>query len=315
MSRTTVILINYNSKEYTLDCIKSIIKSSSKPNIVVVDNNSEDKDIEDYTKNISVCKVIYNKINEGFAKANNIGIKWALKNTKSEFIFILNNDTVIKADTIEKLETALESDKSSGIAVPRILFMDMPKLLWYDGGEVNWKKGGATVYNYMKPINHNSSGKKRKITFASGCAMLIRREILEKIGGFDPRFFMYEEDLEFSLRVIRHGWEIKYVPEATLMHKVQGSIQKKEPKFMKLFEPNNPNLSFYAYHRTKNKLLTMCMHAKGINALKFWSLFPIYWSLICMKFLIYRRFDAVGAILRGVVAALKTNKINWQEEI
>jgi GT2 family glycosyltransferase len=140
----------------------------------------------------------------------------------------------------------------------------------------------------------------KDVEFASGCAMMIRRSALETLGGFDPRFFIYEEDVEICLRYLKSGYTIKYVPKALIMHVCQGSLRKQGEEFLPLCHPQNPHLHFIMYHRTKNRLLNMAQHAKGLNALKFWSIYPIY---LCKQLLIYTLYGKIS-VTKNVYRAI-----------
>ncbi|OEU63624.1 MAG: hypothetical protein BBJ57_13320 [Desulfobacterales bacterium PC51MH44] len=115
---------------------------------------------------------------------------------------------------------------------------------------------------------------------------------------------MYVEDLEFCLRVQKSGWTIRYVPEAVVSHKGQGS-QRNKNQFLPIDHPHNPHLPFFMYHLTKNRLLTMFTHSEGLNGLKFWAIFPIYVAAKSIQYLLNKRTDAVAAIVRGTIDSIK----------
>lgn len=300
MTRTTVILVNFNNAGDTAKCIKSLLHSQVKPRLVIVDNASVEPGLEEALVSYPSAKVIYSHTNIGFGRGNNVGIVWALSNTECEFVFILNNDALVKPETISVLENALDTYPEVGIVCPRIVMMEDPNTLWYGGGEINWCKGSAQIPGYRGSADSKQALAARNVSFASGCAMLIRRTVLRRVGGFDPRFFMYEEDLELCLRVIAAGSRVRYVPEAIVMHKGQGSQRKDGQEFLPIQHPRNPRLPFFMYHVTKNKLLLMTTHAKGWRAVQFWSIFPIFWTIKCLQFFLYDRWDAVTAVIQGI---------------
>lgn len=297
--RTAVIIVNWNNHEDTTKCIDSLKQSKTPCKIIVVDNASDKNDVERLNQ-VERITLIKNAENLGFGRGNNVGIRWALINTDCKFIFLLNNDATVKEDTISKLEVAMDAHHEAGVVTPRIVLSENPNMLWYGGGEVSWGKGGAKIPGYMGPADAKIALIEREVTFASGCAMLIRRPVLEKVGGFDPRFFMYEEDLELCLRICDAGWRIVYIPDALVLHKVQGSRRKNGIEFLPILHPCNPKLPFYFYQITKNKLLTFSRHAKGIRLLQFWFFFTIYWALKCIQFLMNKRWDAIFAMAKGI---------------
>ena len=300
MTGTFIILINYNNHNDTLKCLTSIKEAGYSNNVVVVDNNSTVEGIDEIREKFPSTILLKNDMNIGFGRANNVGIDWVTNNTVCEFIFILNNDTTINKDTINYLERMMKKNKNIGIVSPKIAMMDLPDRLWYGGGCINWKKGSATIPGYLADSNSELACITRKVEFASGCAMLVRRSVIECIGGFDRRFFMYEEDLEFCCRAREHGWEIWYVSDALVLHKCQGSLRKKSELFNSIWSPKNPNLPFYMYQITKNRMQSMHLHAKGKNRFYFFTIFPCILILKSIQFLYFRRFDGIKAIYLGI---------------
>lgn len=296
--RTVVILVNYKGAQYTDACLCSLYASNAVPRVVVVDNTPDDPYLPDVIAKYPDVHLILAPENLGFGGGNNLGINWAMSQTDCEFIFIFNNDATVESDTITKLETALDTHFEAGMVTPRIVFMDKPDILWYGGGEVNWLRGAAITPGTLGASNTALALQERQVSFASGCAMLVRRKVMHQLGGFDERFFMYEEDLELCLRTLKLGWKIHYVPAALVHHKVQASLRG-EQGFVGMLSPLNQNISFYAYHLTRNRLLNMRLHAKGFNRL----IFIVGFSLLLIKklllFMLYQRWDGIAAIFRG----------------
>lgn len=207
-----IILINYNGLEDTIECIDSIRKSDySNFHIYVIDNNS--KQDASMLKNYS-C-VTYKRLddNVGFGVANNIGAELAIRDG-AQLIMCLNNDTVIEQDTISVL-AAQTTDKV--ITTAAIYYYSNPQELWYGGGKVSKWRGTFRHKNY-----HNS----RKITFITGCCMMLTATCYKDIGLFDPAYFMYYEDSDFSLKALKKGYQLQYVYEARVYHKVGSSSSK-----------------------------------------------------------------------------------------
>lgn len=306
MSRTAVLTVHYNSIEDTKRCADSLSVLRDIPLLVVVDNSSQESNVENALVGYPNLEIIRSGENLGFGRGNNLGIRWILSNTDCEFIFLLNNDAIVKPDTIALLEEAMDAFPEAGIVSPRIVFMENPNLLWYGGGSINWYRGKGKVPGYLGPADTKSARTHREVTFISGCAMFIRRTVLEQVGGFDPRFFMYEEDLELCLRVQKAGWTLRYVPEGKVLHKVQGSQREKGNQFLPAEHPRNPNLPFFMYYMMKNELLNMNMHAKGMNALRFWLGFPLFMTIKCVRYALSGRWTAIGAMAKGIAAFLNS---------
>ncbi len=302
MTRTAAIVVNYNGAEDTRRCVESLAKSVPSPTLVLVDNGSENTDgLEEAIVDYAGAELLYAPNNIGFGRGNNLGIRWALSHTDCEYFFLLNNDAMVEPSTIKDLERALVQHERAGVSAARIVVADEPNLLWYGSGEIDWRKGVARVPGYMGSANADHALVAKDVGFASGCAMLVRRTVLEEVGGFDPRFFMYEEDLELCLRIQESGWTIRYVPESLVLHKCQGSTRGKEAAFVGMDSLKNTRLPYYVLHRTKNRLLNMVIHARGTNALRFVLFFPMYLTLKCVQFVFARRWDAVQATLSGLL--------------
>ena len=224
MEKISVILVNYNGKKYNDKCIESILRStiSSKLQIVVVDNASTDNSLQlsqdRWRENNQVTIIPLDK-NYGFSEANNVGIKWSEENGY-EYFFILNNDTEIRKDTVEKM---LDSHKETGaIVVPKIVYADKPDTIWYAGGyfsKVIWKP-------LPRGMNQKDAGqynRSEQCSFANGCSLFMSKEIIQKLGILDEKFFLYYEDVEYSLRARKKQVTIWYCAEALVYHKVNGA--------------------------------------------------------------------------------------------
>lgn len=298
MYRTMVILVNYKGAKDTGACLRSLYASDVVPRVVVVDNTPNDHALDSVMANYPDVHLICAPENLGFGGGNNLGIDWALTQTDCEFIFILNNDATVEPDTITKLEATLDKHLEAGMVTPRIVFKNKPEVLWCGGGEVSWLRGAAVVPGYLGASDTPLAMQAREVSFASGCAMLIRRNLMGQLGGFDERFFMYEEDVELCLRTQELGWKIRYEPAALVRHVVQAS-SRGEQGFVDRLSPLNHNLPFYTYHSVCNRLINMRLHAKGLNRL----IFIVGFSLLLLKkslhFVLHRRWDGIAAMFRG----------------
>ena len=312
--RTAAIIVNWNNHALTRRAIDSLKRSESKCHIVVVDNGSSDKEYYPL-KEISDIKLIRSDENLGFGRGNNLGIRWAFSNTDCEYIFLLNNDATATPETAGMLESVLDNNPDIGMAAPRIVYSDNPDILWYGGGGIKWHKGGVVIYGFRGPSDSREALTAKDVSFASGCAMMLRRAVLEQTGGFDPRFFLYEEDVELCLRVIESGWRIRYVPQTLVFHMEQGSHRKKGEGHIKMFDSQNPKLHFFLSHMTKNKLLTFHTHAKGIRFYQFWLCFPVFWTLKCSKLILYNGWGIIPSVIKGVLGFIKDKNIDADNKL
>lgn len=312
--RTAVIILNWNNASDTAACLESLSRSTVRVLPIVIDNASTKPGFDDLEARFPEAIYLRNAENLGFGRGNNVGLKWALDNTDASYLFIFNNDALVKPDTIGLLEEFLNScSEEVGAATPQITFADEPEIVWYGGGEIAWHRGSALAQNLRSRLNLKAVP--RPVTFASGCAMLLRRSTIEHVGGFDPFYFMYEEDVDLSLRLSRAGYLIMYVPQAVVYHKVQGSLREENQKTLSLYSPQNPKLAFYMYYLTRNRLLNMYRYARGKDKLRFLIFFPILWLIKIIQFAINGRWDGIRAIVRGYRSYYRLRQKSYIDEV
>ena len=245
MTKVSVIVLTWNGKEDTLECVKSLGELTIRNfqlSIIVVDNNSSDgtqKAVRKLFKKISnppklVCKLIENKANLGFAEGNNVGMEYAL-DSGADFVLVLNNDTKVDKNLITEFLKASKKYPRAGVLSPKIYFAqgyefhgdrykksDSGKVIWYAGGKIDWEN----VYGINLGVDEIDKGqfkKEKEIDFATGTCMFLRAKALNEVGKFDEKYFMYLEDADLSIRMKKQGWEVIYVPKAIVRHKVAQS--------------------------------------------------------------------------------------------
>ena len=223
-----IILLNYNGENDTIACIESIKKIDYQNyKLFLVDNNSEKKSkkiLEEYCKENLEIKFIKNLENNGFSAGNNIALKEALV-SDFDYFLLLNNDTEVKKDFLSKLINISELNKNAGLLTSKIYFYDKPNIIWHAVCKFSWIGGGRPL-QYKELDKYPYDNEVKKTEYVSGCVMLIKREVVEKIGYLDENFFMYYEDTDFSLRAKRAGFELLYVPDSHIWHKVSQSTKK-----------------------------------------------------------------------------------------
>ena len=227
-----IIILGYNNKHYLRDCFKNIQSSTYKKyQIVFVDNNSTDGSIEYTRKYYPDIIVIKNANNYGFAKGNNIGIKYALNKLKAKYVFILNPDTILDKNCLQWL---IKKADGQTILQPLILLHQNGKKtnLINTSGSVLHYLGFSYCGDYKKPTSIYKSVKEKEITGASGAAIFVPEKIFRKIGLFDEIFFLYHEDIDLSWRARLAGYSIKLIPAAKIWHKYSFSRNKKKLYFV-----------------------------------------------------------------------------------
>ena len=215
-----VITLNWNRLDDTLKCLESL-EQLKYPNyrLLVVDNGSTDQSPEKIRDIFPSVEQILNRENLGFAAGFNQGLQFALKQN-AEYILILNNDTFVQPDMLELLIQSMEAE-DVGVVSPLIFYANAPDKIWSAGA-------GRNRWTLELKENHGRHQKFSEITereFLSGCGMLIKATILERVGLFDERFFMYYEDLDFALRIRQAGFRMLLVPKAQMWHAVSQSSE------------------------------------------------------------------------------------------
>lgn len=257
--KVSIIILNWNGWRDTLSCIDSLAKIKY-PNYeaLIVDNGSDDESIEKLevesgrweVEGINF-KLIENKENLGFAGGNNRGIEEAIKNG-ADYVLLLNNDTIVDPIFLDKLIEAGESDKNIGIIGSKIYFYSDPNRIWFAGGKINWlkTKGYHLKLNEKEPDRQGSDGIEKILPadYITGCAILIKREVIEKIGYLGEDYFLYYEDTDYCLRARKSGWQCVLAPKSHIWHKISQSTKELSPS--------------YIYYHTRNGLLM----AKRMNS-------------------------------------------------
>ena len=210
-----VIVLNYNGKKYLTGCLSSLEKQTY-PNyrVVVYDNASTDDSADFVNKNFPGIAFFQTGKNFGFAKGNNLAIEFAL-GQKADYVFLINNDTVAEENLIEKLVGTAESDCSVGIVGPAVFDLK-------NKGSI--QEMGVSVDRFGYPLAVRSSSDNLNVFFVSGCAMMIKSDVLRKIGFFDEKYFMFAEDLDLCWRAQLAGRKITVNKTAKIYHASGGSI-------------------------------------------------------------------------------------------
>jgi hypothetical protein len=299
-SKTCVITVSYRGAADTAACVRSLLASTVPVKIVVVDTTPNDPELEPALNFAPDTTILRARENLGFGRANNLGIGWAMQDSGCEFFFLLNNDAVVEPNSVETLESAMSSQSEVGIMVPRIAYFDEPERLWYGGGEVDWRRASAFTPGINRSAHAALAMTERDVSFATGCALFVRASVFRQLGGFDPRFFMYEEDVELCLRAAENGIRIRYIPQAFVLHRVQGSSRGDGQNRTDFWSVENARLPFYAFHMIRNRLLVAYLHARGRKRLTVMLFFPLFIIRRAIPFLLGGRIDAVIAMFKGM---------------
>lgn len=264
--RVSIILLNWNGLEVTIDCLESL-KNISYPNyeVIVVDNASSGNDVEALNERFGdYIHIIKNDMNYGFAEGNNIGIRHALINNP-DYVLMLNNDTVVAPDFLSELVKVTQTDARIGVSAPKIYFYDEPEKLGHAGRFINYwtcsmRDRGA------RQIDHGQFEDVIEVDYASGCCMLISRQVLQNVGLLDSRFFFGGgEDVDICTRAAKHGFRTLFAPKSKIWHKASSSSRM-----------NKTRSQLYSYYIVRNRFILMEKHCTKLQFITSTLCFIVY---------------------------------------
>ena len=249
--RIAIIILNWNGWRDTIECLNSITKVSY-PNyqVILVDNHSIDGSVEKIRHYFPNIDIIQNDKNLGFAEGNNVGIREALR-TKAEYLFILNNDTILDPFIFSHLLKKVKLNAGRVILSPRVYSYSSPKDISFGGA--HWIPEKARFLTLHSLNNHfvDSESTIYQTDFAMGCAMFFSRNILTHIGFFDSKFFLNWDEVDWCTRARQAGIPIYHIPAAKVWHKGSSTFK------------NKTKLGTAQYYLTRNWLLWIEKHLRG----------------------------------------------------
>jgi GT2 family glycosyltransferase len=223
----SIVIVNYNTEKLLRSCLESVYAGANGTplDIWVVDNNSHDNSVAMLKSLFPMVRVIQNPSNVGFSRANNV----VISQSRSDYILLLNPDTLIIGDAIERVVKFMKEHPEVGIAGCRVLNRDgtlqlacrrsipTPEVAFYRVTGLSRLFPRSRVmakYN----MTYESPDRTHEVDAVSGAFLMIRRAVVDQIGPLDERFFMYGEELDWCLRAKRAGWSVMYYPEARIVH-------------------------------------------------------------------------------------------------
>ena len=278
----SIITINYNGYKDTCDLIDSI-PFNDNMEVIVVDNASKEDEASIISNQYPQVRIIRSKKNLGFAGGNNLGIKEA----KGDYILLINNDTFFKDFNIDLLIKRLESSDKIGIVCPKLRFAWGNNPIQFAGYT---PLSSITLRNKAIGFGEDDRGQydtAHPTPYAHGAAMLIKRETIEKVGLMPECFFLYYEEIDWSMTFTRAGYEIWYDPCCTVFHKESQTTGQNSP--------------LRTYYITRNRLILVKRNYKGINKyLSYIYLIGIVATRDMIKYSLQGRFDLIKAVCRGI---------------
>ncbi len=278
----SIITINYNGLKDTCELIETI-PSNDNLEVIVVDNASQNQEADIISQKFPHVKVIKSDKNLGFAGGNNLGIKAA----QGRYLFLVNNDTIFKDFNIQTLINRAESSDKIGVVCPKIRFAWEPQPIQFTGYTELSK---ITIRNRAIGFGEEDHGQydtARPTPYAHGAAMFIKREAIEKVGLMPECYFLYYEELDWSMMFTRAGYQIWYEPKCTIYHKESQATGQNSP--------------LRTYYITRNRLLLVRRNWKGVS--KYLSYCYLTWLVAprdILKFVFQGRMDLAKAVIKGI---------------
>lgn len=275
----TIIIVNYDTAGYTNECLSSLQKLECEDfryNILIVDNGSQEvykiprKFLTKKNTNAETIELVRSEANIGFTGGNNLGMSHAVKVYNPDYFLLLNSDTVVTPDFLKHLFLSIQGTKR-GIAGSKIYFekgyefysdsyqkKQLGKVVWFAGGTIDWPNLTA-FHRGVDEVDRGQFDHLKNTDFVTGCCMLIKREVIEKVGILDKRFFLYLEDVDYCMKAVKEGYDLVFCPESIIYHKNAGSS-------------GGAGSSVHQYYQTRNRLLFFLQHASQrykLTAIKF----------------------------------------------
>lgn len=273
MEHVTTLIVNYNTQKETDLAIRSAVNAKAngfKHQVIVIDNGSKEpfklaKDLEK-----AGVELIRSEANLGFTGGNNLGMSHAVKHYHTDYFFLLNSDAEVEKNGVQALYDAIKDDPKAGIAVSKIYFTsglefhrrsyartEKGKVLWYAGGSVDLDNLVA-YHRGVDEIDRGQFDHQTTCDFATGCALFVKRVVTEHIGILDKKFFLYSEDVDFSLKARKAGYKIVFVPKSIVWHMNGGSVAGGAgSKLQQYYQTRNRILISMRYGSLRNKLTAL----------------------------------------------------------
>ncbi|MBU7035661.1 MAG: glycosyltransferase family 2 protein [Theionarchaea archaeon] len=329
MYRVSIVILNWNGWADTIECLESVYQLDyPEYDVIVVDNGSQDESVQkirDYCSGriqvesplfqydqeeapitireydrADILKaereprtgrylfLIRSEKNYGFAEGNDIGIQFALHTCEADYVFLLNNDTVVDPSLLSELVNGVNHHEKAGIAGPTLYYYTDPTRIQAAGGVINWWTGKTRERGRGCVDEKYDEG---EVDYISGCAFLIKREVLETVGVLDPVYFAYFEETDFCVRCSRKGFTSVYIPQGKVWHKIARSTGGE-------FSPH------MAYYFVRNRYIFIRKYCEGLKRITA-SLFYAGW--VKRKLIVYTlkgKAPVVKSILHGIKDAV-----------
>lgn len=299
--KVSAVTVNWNSLKVTIECLESLQKVNY-PNfeVIVVDNASTDGSAEKIEELFPEMTLIKSEKNYGWGGGTNVGLKYAME-SGSDYIWLLNNDLVVEPDALGKLVAAAERTNEAVLVSPILYFYSTRTRIQHCGSEFDWKN--YVVRNISDLGEIASINEKDFWTWCT--AVLVKREVVEKVGYFDEKYFIYFDDLDYSARAMSAGCRHKLESSAKVYHRSHsadvGGIR------------SHP--LHYFYYMTRNEYWFWKERAKGLKRMVF---LRMYMARLIRMLAYYQREgwdDIIDASLAGLYCGIRNIGGPWDKSI
>ncbi len=245
--RVLAVVLNFNGGDTVGACVEALAaQTHAALDLLLIDNASSDGSVEKVLAKHPDVEVIRNAENLGFCAANNQGLDRVLE-AGYDAGLLVNDDVVLEPDCVERLCAVVEGDPEVGVAGPKVLFEPERDFIWCAGGVLDGRQNLNRLRGHWQPAQ--AFPEPEDVDYIPGCALLVRRAVLEEVGFLEADYFAYLEDVEFCFRVRRAGHRVRYEPAARAYHHVSRSSGHRYPALRKYLNARN-SVHFLRRHGT-----------------------------------------------------------------
>lgn len=289
----SIITLTWNQTEVTCAFLESTRNLTYKNYEILVCDMGSNIDPTEHinAQNYPNTKVLRSEKNLGFTGGNN----WGIRQAKGDFIFIVNNDTEVTPDLLDVLLEPFSQDNRIGVTCPKIRFYYHPDIIQYAGfNPINVYTGRTTSVG-NKEVDNGQYDISGYTHGAHGCAMMVKREVIDQIGMFPEKFFIYYEEWDWSARIIKAGYKIYYQAKGLIFHKESITMGKQS--------------AIKVYYHTRNRILYMRRNTNMLQFTAFITFFILFTApKATLKYAASRQFTHLKSFIRGTLWNLTTSK-------
>lgn len=284
----TVVVLNWCNEDETAACLESLAAARYDAlTVLLVDNGSPDGSGQRLHDRFPSVRYLQTGSNLGYAGGNNRGFAAALE-TATDYVLVLNDDTIVDPDCVSALVAAAEETRSA-VSAPLIVYYDEPGRVWYGGGVLSRTRAVGVHVGENGPVDRSQT--RAPTSFVCGCCFLIRADVLRAVGGFNESFFAYAEDVELSIRLAAAGHHMTYEPAARVLHRI---------------EPAAAPSPFQIRQRDRNRRRIAAIHYGLLERTRFALWFYPTRLVHFARYVVTGNFASARAILEGAFGSIRS---------